>query len=133
MIGNRIVLDTSVVIDLFKGDKEVASFLSKQQEIYMPFAVLGELYLGAHRSACEKKHLQDIKDFLVECNILSADAVTAEKYAILKAALLKKGTPIPENDIWIAATAIQHDLPLYTTDKHFDLIDGLTLVNKYAT
>jgi tRNA(fMet)-specific endonuclease VapC len=106
MTGNKVLVDTNIVIDLFKGDKKIFAFLEAQQAVYISTAVLGELYLGAYRSANEQKHLLQIRDFLLRCNILNADGVTAENYGIIKATLLKKGKPIPENDIWIAATAI---------------------------
>ena len=58
MIGNNVLLDTSIVIELFKGNNDVLSFLERQQTVFIATAVLGELYLGAYRSANEKKHLQ---------------------------------------------------------------------------
>lgn len=128
MIGNNVLLDTSIVIELFKGNKEVLAYLEKQQTVFIATAVLGELYLGAYRSANEKKHLQQVKAFLIHCTVLNAEKSTADEYARVKAELLKKGKPIPENDIWIAATALQYNLPLYTNDKHFSEIEVLTLV-----
>lgn len=127
MTGNKVLLDTNIVIELFKGDKKIFEFL-EQQTLYIATAVLAELYLGAYRSANEQRHLREIKDFLLRCNVLNADHGTAENYAIIKTALLKKGKPIPENDIWIAATALQHQLPLYTNDKHFNEVNSLALV-----
>lgn len=75
-----------------------------------------------------QKHIEQIKTFLLRCTVLSADQATAEACAKVKAALLNKGKPIPENDIWIAATALQYDLPLYTNDKHFSEVDNISLV-----
>ncbi len=130
MIGNKVILDTSVVIELFRGDQEVLSFLNKQQNVFIAAAVLAELYLGAYRSANVQKHIEQIKAFLLQCTVLSADQATAEACAKVKAALLKKGKPIPENDIWIAATAIQYDLPLYTNDNHFSEVENISLVGQ---
>jgi tRNA(fMet)-specific endonuclease VapC len=132
MTGNSVLLDTNIVIDLFKGDKKIFSFLDKQQTVYTATAVLGELYLGAYRSTQEQRHLREIKDFLLRCTVLSADDVTADNYGRIKAALLKKGKPIPENDMWIAATAMQHQLPLYTNDKHFGEVESIVLVDPTA-
>ncbi|MBO9632460.1 MAG: type II toxin-antitoxin system VapC family toxin [Chitinophagaceae bacterium] len=128
MTGNNVLLDTNVVIDLFKGDQQILAFLEKQQTVYIPSAVLGELYLGAYRSANEQKHLQQIASFLLQCTVVNADKTIAERYGKVKAELLRKGKPIPENDIWIAATALQFNLPLYTNDKHFEEVDVLTTV-----
>jgi tRNA(fMet)-specific endonuclease VapC len=128
MTGNKVLLDTNIVIELFKGDQKILRFLDEQQNVFIATAVLAELYLGAFRSANEQKHLEQIKHFLLKCTVLSADQVTAEACAKVKAALLKKGKPIPENDIWIAATALQHSLPLYTNDGHFSEVDSISLV-----
>lgn len=127
MTGNNILLDTNIVIELFKGNVAVAAFLETQQTVDIPFAVLGELYLGAYRSSNPKKHLQQLEAFLENCNVLIADDETANQYAIIKTALLKKGKPIPENDMWIAAVSKQFDLKLHTQDKHFKEIAGLNL------
>jgi tRNA(fMet)-specific endonuclease VapC len=128
MTGNKVLLDTNIVIDLFKGDKTILAYLEEQETVYIPAAVLGELYLGAYRSDNEQKHIKQIKDFLLRCTVLVADNITAENYALVKTALLKKGKPIPENDIWIAATAVQHKLILYTNDKHLNEVDGIVFV-----
>ncbi|EHQ25086.1 type II toxin-antitoxin system VapC family toxin [Mucilaginibacter paludis] len=127
MTGNNL-LDTNIVIELFKGDVAITAFLeSLEDDINIPFAVLGELYLGAYRSANPNKHIKQINAFLKRCNVLIADKETANHYAQIKTALLQKGKPIPENDIWIAAVAQQYDLKLHTKDKHFKEIDLLNL------
>ena len=128
MTGNRVLLDTNIVIELFKGESQILVYLEKQEIVYLPFAALGELLLGAYRSANTEKKLNEIKKFLSECNVLKADEATADKYARVKTGLLSKGKPIPENDIWIAAIALQFDLPLYSNDKHFEEVDGIILI-----
>lgn len=127
MTGSNILLDTNIVIELFKGNPAVTAFLETQQTVDIPFAVLGELYMGAYRSSNPKKHIKQIEAFLGNCNVLIADDETANHYALIKTALLKKGKPIPENDIWIAAVSKQFDLKLHTRDKHFKEISGLNL------
>ena len=127
MIGNRLLLDTNIVIELFRGNQVIITLLDEQEKVYIPVAVLGELYLGAYRSVNVPKKLQEIKNFVENCIILFADATTADKYAIIKTELLNKGKPIPENDIWIAATAMQYQLPLRTNDEHFKEVDGIVL------
>lgn len=127
MTGNSIVLDTNIIIEVFKGNRQIADVLKKQEDICIPVVVLGELYLGAFRSVNKERHLLEINSFIQGKKILSVDTQTAEFYASIKSALLNKGTPIPENDIWIAATALQHQWPLYTNDKHFSHVDHLTL------
>lgn len=68
-----------------------------------------------------------MKSFLQNCRIWLTDTTTADIYGSIKAALAIKGKLIPENDIWIGAAALQHKLPLYTTDAHFNEIDGINL------
>ncbi|MDY0906299.1 type II toxin-antitoxin system VapC family toxin [Pedobacter sp. CFBP9032] len=127
MTGSNL-LDTNIVIELFKGNPTITSFLETlKEEINIPFAVLGELYLGAYRSTNPKKHIKQINSFLERCNVLNADNETANHYALIKTALLQKGKPIPENDMWIAAISKQFDLNLHTKDKHFKEIYDLNL------
>lgn len=110
MTGNNL-LDTNIVIELFNGNSTVTAFLETlEEDINIPFAVLGELYLGAYRLVSPKKHVKQINSFLERCNVLIADDETANKYALIKTALLRKGKPIPENDIWIASVSKQFDL-----------------------
>jgi len=129
MTRNSILLDTNIIIELFKGNHSVTTSLETQQSVNIPFAVLGELYLGAYRSSNPKKHIKQVNDFLKKCNVLVADDETANNYALIKTELLNKGKPIPENDIWIAAIAKQYELKLITRDKHFTEIDGISIEN----
>jgi tRNA(fMet)-specific endonuclease VapC len=127
MTGNKLLLDTNIVIDLFQGDEKISAYLDKQTIVYISVIVLSELYLGAYRSANASKHLKKIGEFLQRCELLLVDAETADKCAVIKTALLKKGKPIPENDIWIAASAMQHELKLLTHDKHFKEVSGIDI------
>jgi tRNA(fMet)-specific endonuclease VapC len=87
--------------------------------------VLGELYCGAYLSGNPTRTLFEIRNFLSAVNLLSPEEATAEHYGRIRAQLAKGGTPIPENDIWIAALAMEHQLPLAARDVHFDRIIGL--------
>jgi len=129
MTGNKLVLDTNIVIELFRGNKKVLSVITNHEAIYLPITVLGELYLGAYRSLNIQKKLEEIKNFVKSCSLLDFDNNTADNYGAIKSRLLNIGKPIPENDIWIAAISIQFDLPLYTMDYHFQVIEGLKLLN----
>ena len=127
MTGNNIVADTNVFIDLMKGNEAIAKKLESFDEVYLSPVVLVELYFGAYRSANPEKHLRKIAIAIQECKLLTIDAATAEIFVTIKLALFAKGNPIPENDIWIAATSLQHQLPLYTNDKHFAEVEGIRL------
>ena len=128
MIGNSIVADTNIFIDLMKGDADVATKLESFNEVYLSPVILVELYFGAYRSSNVEKHLSKIAVAIGKTKLLIIDAVTAEIFVTIKLALFAKGKPIPENDIWIAATSLQHQLPIYTNDEHFEEIDGIRLV-----
>ena len=127
MAGNRVLLDTNIISALFKGDVSVANHIDKS-EIYLSSIVIGELCYGAEYSIKIEQNLANIKQLIAAYNILHIDDETALIYGKIKADLRRKGTPIPENDIWIASSAIQHKLKLSTRDKHFQEISGLKIL-----
>jgi tRNA(fMet)-specific endonuclease VapC len=86
---------------------------------------LGELYFGAHGSRHTSENLRQVADFALATPILGCDQTTAEEYAIIRNHLRTIGHMIPDNDIWIAATARQHGLTLVTRDAHFQHIPNL--------
>jgi tRNA(fMet)-specific endonuclease VapC len=127
MTGSSCLLDTSIIIHSFKNNS-VAEQLDSFIEIFVPAIAAGELYFGAYRSSNPKKHLTQVNSFLQNCTIVVVSVQTANFYGSIKTELMAKGKPIPENDIWIAALSIQHDLPLFTNDNHFKEVNGITLV-----
>lgn len=122
------MLDTSIILHVFKQNKAIPARLDTFAEIFVSPFVIGELKYGAYLSGDIIRHNKQIDDFLVNCKIISVDADTATVYGRIRADLKKQGRPIPENDIWIAASATQLNLPLFTTDKHFERIEGLVLL-----
>ncbi len=128
MTGNNILADTNIFIDLMKGDTAIAEKLESFSKVYLSPIVLSELYFGAYRSANPTKHLAKITIVVQNSKLLTVDAETAEIYVAIKLALLSKGNPIPENDIWISASALQHNLFLYTNDNHFKQVKGIQLI-----
>ncbi|GGC21115.1 nucleic acid-binding protein [Parapedobacter defluvii] len=129
MTGSNIILDTNIVIELFKGNPNVIKQLGVLPLVKISTVVLGELLLGAYRSSNFAKHVAQINGFLKKCELIGTDANTANAYAMIKAALLSKGKPIPENDIWIAAIARQHNLTLITRDAHFRQVEDISTEN----
>ena len=125
MIGNKFLLDTNIIVAWLKGDTTIAGKIDKAKEIHIPVIVLGELYYGALYSTQVEKNIQQIKNIIVIYNILMIDEETTIAYGNIKAALRKKGKPIPENDIWIAALAMRYELILITRDKHFKEIESI--------
>ena len=97
-------------------------------DLYLPTIVLGELFLGAHLSARVHDNLEQVKALEKIYPILPCNNGTAEAYGRLSVHLQRKGRPIPDNDIWIAAIAHQRNLTLVTRDSHFQYIDFLSLL-----
>ena len=126
-LGN-ILLDTSIVVRHFRDGKALESNFAAYEELYLPQAAVAELYSGAFRSARPEKNLQQIKLFLEAVDVLVPNEATPEVYGRISAQLASSGTPIPQNDIWISAIALQSNLPLATADKHFQNVDGLTVL-----
>ena len=127
MTGSKILLDTNIISALLKGERKIADNIDAADEVYIPIHVLGELYYGAQYSANVEANTLSIDKLLSRYGVLNTNEQTAVLYGGIKAALRKKGRPIPENDIWIATIAIQNNLAVITRDKHFNEIDGLAL------
>jgi tRNA(fMet)-specific endonuclease VapC len=128
MTGNRFALDTNIVSALLKGESTIADQIDAAESVFLPIIVVGELYYGAAFSSQVDKNTEDIRKITSRYPILSLDEDTTIAYGSIKTGLRRKGKPIPENDIWIAAIAIQNDLVLVTRDNHFKEIDGLPLI-----
>jgi tRNA(fMet)-specific endonuclease VapC len=127
-MAGRVLLDTNVIIAFFSGEKGVSKQFA-DAEVFVSSTVLGELYYGARKSAHAAANLARIEQFAASVEVLSCDAATAQIYGKLRDQLRSKGRPIPENDIWIAAVALQHALTLATRDEHFNEVDGLHIEN----
>ena len=125
-MSGRYLLDTNIIIALFAGDANVQSKLGAASEVLIPSIVFGELYYGARKSGRVEANVQRVDELLASSAVLDCDAETAQSYAIVKNDLRLKGKPIPENDIWIAALALQHNLVLVTRDAHFQEVQDLT-------
>ena len=133
MTGNNLILDTNVVIDYFKHHPHVTGIINRAETIYLPVTVIGELYFGAYRSQRPEAKIKEIQEFFSTVVILEINLKTTDIYGAVKAALANKGRPIPYNDVWIAAIAIQYNLPLYTFDKDFKEVDSLQLFNPLSS
>ncbi|HDH05502.1 MAG TPA: type II toxin-antitoxin system VapC family toxin [Nitrospirae bacterium] len=121
MEKNRIVLDTSAYSEYLKGNQAIKIFIQQADEISLTPVILGELIAGFLNGRYEKKNRGLLKDFLMSprVSMIEIDEETSERYAIIVNYLREQGTPIPTNDIWIAASAMQYGLKIITTDKHY--------------
>ena len=120
----RVALDTNRLSDLLRGDEQLADLLSICDEIWVPLIVLAEVkagFLGGTRP--ERNEILLSRLLAKEAvGILVPDRETAGHYARLYQVQRRAGRPVPDNDLWIAALAVQHDLPLISRDRHFDFI-----------
>jgi len=126
-MSGRCLLDTNVIVALFADEAAVKSQLSAAGEVFVPSVAIGELCYGARKSMRVVENLARIDEFASHSVVLGCDTETARQYGEIKNKLRLKGHPIPENDIWIAAIALQYDLTLLTHDAHFAEIEGLSL------
>lgn len=124
-----ILLDTSAVIAHLRGRIDVLALTQPAEPLFLPLVALGELYKGAERSARAAHNRKLVDDFLEIAALLFPDQATARIYAKTAARLEMKGQVIPENDLWIAAVALECDLPLATRDAHFHRVEGLTVIS----
>lgn len=123
----RLLLNTSGYSAFMRGHSEVVAALQEADEVCLNPVVLGELIAGFIRGKRRKKNESELKTFLQSprVKILDVNSETAERYAVILNSLWKTGTPIPTNDIWIAATAMQHGLHLLTTDAHYQKVSQI--------
>jgi len=126
---NRILIDTNVYSLALRGEKDVVTILRQVSHIGISAISIGELLSGFKGGNKEQDNRQQLGRFLDSPRVCLyvADENSAEYYSSVLNQLRGQGTPIPTNDIWIAATALQNGLQLYTFDKHFSNIAGLLL------
>ena len=123
----RIALDTNRLTDRFQGDGDLASFLGACDEVWVLFVVIAEIKAGFYGGNRHVKNEAVLANFLrhASVDVLYARRETAEQYARLFVQLKRAGTPVPDNDLWIAALALEHDLALISRDRHFDNVAQL--------
>ncbi len=121
---SRLLVDTSAYSAFFRGDAQAKEAISTCEAVYLSPIVIGELLSGFSRGRQRLQNEKELEEFLASprVSILPIDEETAIRYAAILAGLWKVGTPIPTNDIWIAASAMQHGLELLTGDAHFSKV-----------
>lgn len=117
----RVMLDTSAYSAFMRGHPEIRSVLQQVEEIAVNPVILGELLAGFMRGGRRAKNEEELLTFLSSprVSVLDVDGDTAERYAVIIDSLWVAGTPIPTNDVWIAASAMQHGLRILTADAHY--------------
>ena len=122
-----ILVDTNAYTAFMRGDATVADVLAHAERIFISSVVLGELLGGFAAGSREARNRAELARFLdsPRVDFLPVTAQTADSYALVYAGLRRKGQPIPTNDLWIAASAMEHGAALLTSDAHFAQVDGL--------
>ena len=123
-----MILDTNALSAFIDGDVAVGSALSAQPRAAIPVIVLGEFRYGIAGSRHRKIYQTWLDSHLRHFDILPIIDATTLHYATLRTVLKKRGRPIPANDVWIAALALQHRMPVLTRDEHFDHVPEVKCV-----
>jgi tRNA(fMet)-specific endonuclease VapC len=126
----RILIDTNIYTLALRGADDVVDMLRKATAIAISTISIGELLSGFKGGSRERENREELEAFLdsPRVSIHPVDETTADFYAEIVHTLRAQGTPIPTNDIWIAAVALQHGLKLFTRDRHFEHVPGLLRV-----
>ena len=125
----KILLDTNAYVRFLRGDEKVMAYLAQADSVYMSVFVLGELYAGFKAGGKERNNKQILERFLLKptVTVLEATMETADVFGLIMVSLRKSGNPIPVNDVWIAAHALETGSILVTYDDHFAVVPGLRL------
>jgi len=129
-----ILIDTNAYAEFKKGNPNAIEIIRRAKTIVFTPIVVGELISGFIQGSKEEQNRNELIEFLDSKRVISIniDNDTSEYFAQILKELRKKGKPIPTNDMWICATARQHDLALFSFDKHLSYIDNLLVVKSVA-
>jgi predicted nucleic acid-binding protein len=120
-----VILDTNALSAVAEADAGAVAEFARAPTIAIPVIVLGEFWFGITQSRWRSKYENWVSATLQVCRILEISSETAGHYAEIRFELRKDGTPIPSNDVWIAALCRQHSLPLLSRDRHFDMVKAV--------
>jgi len=121
-----VILDTNGLSAIAEGEAALEPILRKAAQIAIPVIVLGEFRYGISRSRHRLHYERWLAEYLPKFRILDVDERTTISYSAVRTELKRAGTPIPSNDVWIAALCRQHSLPLISRDRHFDAVSRIT-------
>lgn len=126
---NAFIIDTNVYSGFLGGEPGSVKALRSAHEIHLPLIVLAELLAGFAAGTRVQRNRHQLAQFMASprVHLMKPDEKTAQLYADVFGDLRRRGTPIPTNDLWIAALARQHRLPLLSFDAHFRAVQGLEL------
>ncbi|MGA9963819.1 MAG: type II toxin-antitoxin system VapC family toxin [Terriglobales bacterium] len=119
-----MILDTNALSAAADDDSAVIALLARADQVAIPVVVLGEYRYGIALSRNRTSYANWLKGLLQDCLVLDIHEPTTQYYAEITLELKQQGSPIPTNDVWIAALCRQHGLPLLSRNRHFDLVPG---------
>lgn len=128
-MNGRLAVDTDAVIAYREGISEVCDLIEGADGILLPVTVLGELLYGAAKSERPRENKVAIHKFLTQSVLIPIDGGIAIRYSTVRLEFKKVGRPIPENDIWIAASCLEFGVALLSQDVHFNYIPDLQVIN----
>jgi predicted nucleic acid-binding protein len=120
-----LILDTNALSAYLDKAAVAIEIISEAADIAIPVIVAGEFAFGIAQSRHRETYERSLQRMLERCTVLVVDVETARHYAAIRLELKAAGTPIPANDVWIAALSRQHAMPVMSRDGHFDLVAGL--------
>jgi tRNA(fMet)-specific endonuclease VapC len=120
-----MLLDTNAVSCFIDGDAHAVAIISALDSVAIPAIVVGEYRFGILQSRYKSRIESLFEEFLGSCSVLTVDIGTTYHYAAIRLELKRAGTPIPANDVWIAALSRQYSMPLMSRDTHVDQVTGL--------
>lgn len=123
----KLLLDTNAYVALMRGHEGVAGRVRRAERIFMSAIVAGELIFGFRNGSRYEKNRRELDDFLENryVEFLPVSFTTADRFGRIASSLRQRGTPLPSNDIWIAAHAMESGAELLSFDRHFQCIEGL--------
>ncbi|WP_420444395.1 type II toxin-antitoxin system VapC family toxin [Candidatus Poriferisodalis sp.] len=126
----RLLLDSNAYSLLMRGHERAAELVRNAEELLFSAIVVGELMYGFRAGSRFERNAADLRSFLESpySTLVEVGQTTADRYSRIAAALKAKGRPIPTNDVWIAAHAMETGADLVSADRHFEYIDGLVWV-----
>lgn len=125
----KLLLDTNAYTALMRGQEDVVASVQRAELLYLSAIVAGELLFGFRNGSRYEHNRDTFRSFLANPYVesLAVTQTTADRFARIASRLRRKGTPIPTNDMWIAAHALEVGADLVSFDRHFDVVEGLVL------
>lgn len=120
-----MILDTNAVSAFLDSEEGAVAAVTETLELAIPVIVAGEFSFGIAQSRYRETYERALQQLVNRCSVLPIDIETAQHYAAIRLELKRAGTPIPANDLWIAALSRQHAMPILSRDLHFDFVSGL--------